>query len=324
MKLFFRKKKAPELVGLDDAKKWINSEPLSLERLKGKVLLLDFWTYSCINCIRTLPALKEMWEKYKNKRFVIVGIHTPEFEFEKEIGNVKYAVKKYGISYPIFNDLERRNWNNYGNQYWPRAALINSEGEVIFDHIGESGYEEIEEKIVDELFKIKELKEGEVKLINEVKKVYESGISKESYIGSLRNNGFNSRVVCKPGSCNKYIDIGRYEKDKINLQGQWDVEKEFAEFNGPDRDKSWIGIKFYSTEVNIVMSGIGTAEVLLDGNPLSKRNAGKNMSFIGKKSYLKVDGSDIYNVFDNKGTYIDGILKIIPFRRMRAYAFTFG
>ncbi len=324
MKLFFRKKKAPELVGLDDAKKWINSEPLSLERLKGKVVLLDFWTFSCLNCIRTLPFLKELWDKYKNKRFSIIGIHTPEFEFEKEIGNVKYAVKKHEIRYPIANDPERRNWNNYGNQYWPRAALINSEGEVILDHIGESGYEEIEEKIVDELFKIKELKEGEVKLINEIKRVYERGISKECYVGSLRNNGFNSRVVCTPGSCNEYIDIGRYEKDKINLQGQWYVEKEFAEFNGKDGDKSWIGIKFYSSEVNIVMSGIGTAEVLLDGEPLSKRNAGKNMGFIGKKSYLKADGSDIYNVFDNKGTYIDGILKIIPFRRMRAYSFTFG
>lgn len=321
MRLFFRKKKAPELVGVEDPKRWINSEVLSLERLQGKVVLLDFWAYSCVNCIRTLPALREMWEKYKNKRFVIIGVHTPEFEFEKEIGNLKFAVKKHGIKYPIVSDPERRNWDNYGNSYWPRAALINAEGEVIFDHIGESGYGEIEEKIIDELVKLKELEEGKVKLIDEEKRVYDKGISKETYIGSLRNSGFNSRVVCKPGACNSYIDIGRYEKDKVNLQGQWEQEKEYAQFEGGE---GWLAIKFYASEVNLVLSGIGTAEVLLDGVPLSKKNAGRDISFMGKKSYLKVEGDDMYNLINNKGDYIEGILKLIPFKGIRAYVFTFG
>ncbi len=321
MKLFFRKKKAPELVGLDDDKKWINSEALNLEKLRGKVVLLDFWTYSCVNCIRTLPTLREMLEKYKDKRFVIIGIHTPEFEFEKEIGNVKYAVKKHRIEYPVANDPERKNWENYGNQYWPRAALINAEGEVIFEHIGEGGYDEIEEKIIDELVRLKEIEQGKVKMIDEEKKVYDKSISKETYIGSERNKGFNSRVVCKLGSCNEYIDIGRYQKDVVNLQGQWRPEKEFAEFKG---DKGWLTIKFYASEVNVVLSGIGMGEVLLDGVSLSRENAGRAISFMGKKSYIKVEGADMYNLFNNKGSLREGILKIIPFRGMKAYAFTFG
>ena len=355
MRLFFRKKRAPELVRLDEDKRWINSQPLSLEKLRGKVVLLDFWTYSCVNCIRTLPYLKEMWEKYKDKRFLIIGIHTPEFEFEKEIGNVKYAVKKHGIKYPVVSDPERRNWNNYGNNYWPRAALINAEGEVIFDHIGESGYDEIEEKIIEELVKLKEIKipadsrgqgifnpstgddgrgrasdyytqlqeikEGKAKFIDEEKKVYDKSISKETYVGSLRNKGFNSRVVCKPGVCNFYIDIGTYQKDVINLQGQWGQNKEFAEFKG---DKGWLAVKFYASEVNVVLSGIGTAEVLLNGESLNKKNAGRDIYFMGKKSYIKVEGADMYNLINNKGDYIEGILKIIPFRGMSAYAFTFG
>ncbi len=321
MRLFFRKKKAPELIGLDDEKKWINSSPLSLDRLGGKVVLLDFWTYSCVNCIRTLPALKTIWEKYKDKRLVLIGIHTPEFEFEKEMGNVKYAVKKHGLKYPVVNDPERKNWHNYGNKYWPRATLINTEGDVIFEHIGESSYDEIEEKIIEELIILKELQEGKTKIINEDKRLYNKSISKETYIGKARNKGFNSRVVCKPGVCNEYIDIGRYEKDKINLQGHWELYDEYAEFKG---DKGWITIKFYASELNLVLSGIGMAEVLLDGEGLSKKNCGRDVSFIGKKSYVKVDGADMYNLINNRDDYIEGVLKIIPFGGMKVYAFTFG
>jgi len=148
---FTKKRKAPELVGVDSEKQWINSKPLKLADLVGKVVLLDFWAYSCINCVRTLPALKEMWSKYKDKRFVIIGVHTPEFEFEKEVGNVKAAVKKHGIEYPVVSDPERYNWVRYGNRWWPRAALIDAEGKLIFDHVGEAGYDEIEERIVGPL-----------------------------------------------------------------------------------------------------------------------------------------------------------------------------
>ncbi len=145
----FLTKRAPEIISKKD--QWINSEPLTLEKLMGKIVLLDFWTYSCINCLRTLPALKEMWEKYKSKNFIIMGIHTPEFEFEKEIENVKAAVKKHRIEYPVLNDPERINWNRYGNKYWPRYALINPRGNLILEHIGESGYDEIDERIAGEL-----------------------------------------------------------------------------------------------------------------------------------------------------------------------------
>ncbi|MDO8509090.1 MAG: redoxin family protein [Nanoarchaeota archaeon] len=321
MRLFFRKKKAPELTGVEEAKKWINSDVLSLEKLRGKVVLLDFWTYSCVNCIRTLPALKDIWEKYKNKRFVIIGVHTPEFEFEKEIGNVKFAVKKHGIKYPVVNDPDRKNWNNYGDSYWPRAALINAEGEVIFDHIGEGGYDEIEKKIIEELVRLNEIDEESINNINDEMKQYDKSLSKETYLGTLRTKGFNSRVVCKPGTCNEYIDIGRYEKDKVNLQGQWNPDKEFIEFEGKD---GYIALKFYASEVNLVLSGIGTAEILLDGAPLNKKNAGKDIYFLGKKSYVKVEGDDMYNLVNNKGDYIEGILKIIPFKRMKAYVFSFG
>lgn len=320
--MFIKKRAAPELVGIEDPKKWINSPPVSLEKLKGNIILLDFWAYSCVNCIRTIPALKEIAGKYKNKRFALVGIHTPEFEFEKEIGNVKNAVKKHEIKYPIFNDQERKNWENYGNKYWPRAAVINAEGEVIFEHIGESGYDEIEERIVDELTAIKEVKPGETKMLFEGERFFHEGISRETYAGSARSYGFNSRMVCTPDGCNEYIDSGKYEKDTVNLHGQWIQEKEYVEFQA--EKGGWIALKFFASEVNVVMSGIGIAEILLDGNALTRTNTGKDVMFIGKKSYVKLNGADMYRIFDNRGQFREGILKIIPFRRMRVFAYTFG
>lgn len=318
--------KAPEIIGINE-KGWINSKPLSLDNLQGKVVLLDFWTYSCVNCLRTLPALKEMWKKYKNKRFMLIGIHTPEFDFEKEIGNVKYAVKKHGIEYPVASDPERINWNRYGNNYWPRAALINSSGELIFDHVGESGYDEIEGKIIEELAKLKEIKQSEIEKIKEKKRAYELGISKETYAGSLRNEGLGSAMVCTKHNCNEYFDNQNYEKDVLYPHGDWLQEKEFLEFKGKKADKQnatgHLAFKYYASEVNVVMAGNGTAEVLLDNKPLAKDKAGSDIIFKDNKSYVKIDGADMYNLI-KAGHFHEGVLKLIPFKGMKVYAYTFG
>ncbi|VVB59625.1 Thiol-disulfide oxidoreductase ResA [uncultured archaeon] len=130
-----RYRKAPEIVSTES--QWINSKALTMKDLRGKTVLLDFWTYSCVNCLRTLPALKQMWKKYRNRDVVIIGVHTPEFEFEKDIANVRFAVKKHRIKYPVLNDPERINWERYGDTYWPRAELINSEWELVFEHVGD-------------------------------------------------------------------------------------------------------------------------------------------------------------------------------------------
>ena len=128
--------RAPEI---EDLQAWTNSKPLKLENLRGKVVLLDFWTYSCINCLRTLPHLKKMWETYSKKGLMIIGIHTPEFEFEKELKNVKEAVKKHKIGYPVALDNNHSTWNLYGNTYWPRSTLVDSKGLIRMEHVGEGG-----------------------------------------------------------------------------------------------------------------------------------------------------------------------------------------
>ena len=144
-------RKAPEL---EDLQAWVNSKPIRLDELRGKAVLLDFWTYSCINCLRTLPHLRKMHKTYSDKGLVIIGIHTPEFEFEKEPENVKKAAVKHELKYPVALDNNHTTWNLYGNQYWPRSTLIDSKGLIRMEHVGEGGYDEIEDKIIELLTEI--------------------------------------------------------------------------------------------------------------------------------------------------------------------------
>lgn len=133
--------KAPEFTGIE---KWLNSEPLTLSALRGKVVLVDFWTYSCINCLRTLPYVKQWHSKYKDKGLVVVGVHTPEFPFEKSTANVQASLKRLDIQYPVAQDNAYATWDAYHNQYWPAFYLIDASGKIVYKHFGEGRYEETE------------------------------------------------------------------------------------------------------------------------------------------------------------------------------------
>ncbi len=133
--------KAPEFTGIDH---WLNSPPLSMRELRGKVVLVDFWTYSCINCINTLPYVKQWHEKYKDQGLVVVGVHTPEFAFEKSTANVQEAIKRFGIGYPVAQDNAYATWSAFRNQYWPATYLIDAQGRIVYHHYGEGNYAETE------------------------------------------------------------------------------------------------------------------------------------------------------------------------------------
>ena len=136
---------APEFAGIAQ---WLNvPAPLSLQALRGKVVLVDFWTYSCINCVRTLPHLTAWYERYKNDGLVIVGVHTPEFAFERETQNVRNAIKQFNITYPVAQDNDYQTWENYQNHYWPAEYLIDAKGHIRRTHFGEGGYDHMEEAI---------------------------------------------------------------------------------------------------------------------------------------------------------------------------------
>src|SRR3989344_4043345 len=143
--------RAPELTGLSA---WHNSEPLTMASLRGKVVLIDFWTYSCINCIRTLPYIEAYWNKYKKTPFVLIGVHTPEFVSEKSEKNDAKAIKDYGLTYPVAQDNDFGTWNAFSNRYWPAKYLIDAEGYIRYTHFGEGGYEETDEAIASLLAEI--------------------------------------------------------------------------------------------------------------------------------------------------------------------------
>jgi thiol-disulfide isomerase/thioredoxin len=135
---------APNFVGITN---WFNSAPLDITGLRGKVVLVDFWTYGCVNCVNTLPHVTKLYEKYKDRGLVVVGVHTPEFPFERSAGNVKAALTRHGITYPVAQDNDSRTWNAYQNQYWPAQYIVDQSGKIVFQHAGEGQYDEIERTI---------------------------------------------------------------------------------------------------------------------------------------------------------------------------------
>jgi thiol-disulfide isomerase/thioredoxin len=135
---------APNFVGIS---KWFNSAPLSIGDLRGKVVLVDFWTYGCYNCVNTLPHVTKLYETYKDKGLVVVGIHTPEFPFERSAVNVQAALKRHGITYPVAQDNDSVTWNAWRNQYWPAQYIVDQRGNVVFSHAGEGQYDEIERTV---------------------------------------------------------------------------------------------------------------------------------------------------------------------------------
>ncbi|RZT29035.1 thioredoxin family protein [Cupriavidus agavae] len=135
---------APEFAGITH---WLNSPPLTMQQLKGKVVLVDFWTYACGNCVNTLPYVTKWYDKYKDQGLVVVGVHTPEFPFEKSTANVQAALKEYGIRYPVAQDNNYATWSAYHNQYWPALYLVDANGRIVYQHYGEGSYGDTEAAI---------------------------------------------------------------------------------------------------------------------------------------------------------------------------------
>jgi thiol-disulfide isomerase/thioredoxin len=135
---------APDFRGIDH---WLNSAPLSLAQLRGKVVLVDFWTFDCINCAHTLPHVQGWYDKYRDKGLVVIGVHTPEYASERDTGNVAQAIKRDGITYPVAQDNQYATWNAYGNQYWPAFYLLDQKGNLVYTHFGEGSYAQTEQRI---------------------------------------------------------------------------------------------------------------------------------------------------------------------------------
>ena len=221
---------APSFAG---ATQWLNSPALTNEALRGKVVLVDFWTYSCINCLRTLPYLKAWDAKYRSQGLVIVGVHAPEFAFEKDIKNVEQAVRELGVTYPVVIDNEYAIWNAYQNQYWPAHYLIDAQGRIRDQHFGEGAYQETEHMIQTLL---KEAHRG-LALNQDFVQVTGTGAtaaaadmerSPETYIGYGRQANFKSREPVRQDVAARYNAPLALKQDQWALSGTWQIGKESA------------------------------------------------------------------------------------------------
>jgi thiol-disulfide isomerase/thioredoxin len=322
-------KKAKDFTKISE---YINTKSISLDDLKDKVVLVDFWTYSCINCIRTIPHLNEWYDKYSDKGLVIVGIHTPEFEFEKNSDNVKSAVQKFGIKYPVLQDNDKETWNEYENRYWPRKYLIDDEGYIRYDHIGEGAYNETE-KVIQALLSERAAHLG-IKNINlnksqnvdsdlrfESQEVNFSKIkSPELYFGyefarsPLGNiEGFKSNQIVSYN----LLENSEIKPSQIYLEGKWKNDPDHMELQS---NNGSIILKYNSKSVNIVAGGNGNFTVIQDGK-LITNDLSKDASSDG---IFMIDKQRLYNLVTNKD-YGEHTIEIdVKGQGFQIYTFTFG
>ena len=215
---------------------FINTDNFTLSQfIRKKVILIDFWTYSCINCLRTLPYVNAWHEKYKDQGLLIVGIHSPEFKFEEEYANVQKAVETYGVGYPVVLDNSHATWRAYKNNYWPREYLIDIDGYIVYDHIGEGGYEETETKIrelLEERRNKLNISDFRFNNFTQPSNVYEVDFSQvkspETYFGAQRNEYLENGVQGKKGIQN-FKEPSSLSSNLLYLSGSWDITDEYAE-----------------------------------------------------------------------------------------------
>jgi len=316
-------KKAPNLVGIEY---YLNTTPKELEQeIENKVVLYDIWTYSCINCIRTLPFITSWNEKYSEEGLLIIGIHSPEFEFEKDPNNVQNAIEKYEITYPVVMDNKMETWKAFENNYWPRKYIADHEGNLRYDHIGEGAYQETE-KIIQQLLNeraqdmgIQTTSNKELVSIDEFE--HTPFRTPELYFGykfAQNRNHLGSSEGFQPERIVTYAEPQKIELNKFYPIGDW---KNYSDSMELVKNSGSIKMLFEAKEVNIVTNNYAELEIYLEGSPLSEKNIGKDISSDGK---LLVIDPGMYNIIDSE-TSISGELEIIiKGKGFQAFTFTFG
>jgi len=306
-------KKGPVAPDLLPGGVWFNSQPLKLADLRGKVVIVDFWTYSCINCQRTLPYLRDWYEKYKDKGLVIIGVHAPEFEFEKSQKNVAQAIKDFKLTYPVVQDNDFATWRAYNNRYWPAKYFIDKEGYIRHTHFGEGAYGE-SEKVIQELLK----EAGANDVTSEINNPTYQTMAKtpEIYLGYGRIDHFASPETIKQNELAEYTTPKNLRGNEMAYEGSWNVMEEYA---NPQKG-STLTLDFDSKEVFLVMRSKGSpakVRVYLD-------NKMQDFGQDNINGVVTVDKDSLYKLI-NLSSPAKHLLRL-EFEDSNAvlYAFTFG
>jgi cytochrome c biogenesis protein CcdA/thiol-disulfide isomerase/thioredoxin len=292
---------APDFEGIS---LWLNSKPLTLAQLRGKVVLIDFWTYSCINCLRTLPHVRGWYRTYRGAGLVVVGVHTPEFAFERVPGNVRRAVGELGVDYPVALDNDYGTWNAWLNRYWPAKYLIDRRGHLRYAHFGEGSYEETE-RVIRTLLAEERLPEV---VSGSLPDPTPTGVqTPETYLGFDRIEGFiGSEIV--PNREADYRIPPAVPTNQFAYGGRWTVEAERIVAGEDAR----LRLAFHAHDVFLVLGKSGGAErvrVTLDGRPLQT---------------VRVEADRLYTLARVPGEAADHVLDLAFSPGTEVYAFTFG
>ncbi len=307
---------------------WLNSPPLTLKGLRGKVVLVDFWEYTCVNCIRTFPYLLEWDRRYRSKGLVIIGVHTPEFEFAKQVENVHRAAVGFGFKYPLAVDSDYKIWNAFGNRYWPAKYLIDKSGMIRDSHFGEGGYGNTEAKI-QALLKEANPKVVLPPLMEALRPEDRDGavcyrVTPELYAGSLR--GELGSVKSSDGL---FHDPGEHEDGTLYPHGAWIQGGEgLVHSRGTAKPEDYVALKYHALGVNAVLKPERgqpiRLEVQHDGKPVAKEDRGEDLHYDNDgASYVLVDQPRMYSLLKN-AKFGQHTLKLLPAAEgLGLYSYTF-
>lgn len=291
----------PEFAGIAE---WLNSPPLTMASLRGKVVLVDFWAYSCINCVRALPHVEHLYQTYKDKGLVVVGVHTPEFDFEANPVNVQAAVRRLDITYPVALDSRGKTWGAWHNQFWPAEYLVDQNGRLIGHHYGEGAYD-VMENAIRSLLGMGLLPANAAATGG----VPAAGETPELHLGSATQFGLDPSETNDSGDGMHRFDApGFPAANHYALNGRWEITREYARLAGSQGD---IKLRFKAAKVYVVASAAQPValQVTVDGKP---------------QPAVNVQGSQLYPVYDGATEGEHVLVLHIPQKGVQVYSFTFG
>ena len=316
------------LPGFDEATGWLNSPPLTASDLQGKIVLTDFWTYTCINWLRTLGYVRAWAEKYEDQGLVVIGVHTPEFPFERDVDNVRRAATDLRVEYPIALDSDYGVWRAFSNQYWPAVYIADTEGRIRHHQFGEGGYAECE-RTIQRLLRTA----GRDGIDDDLVTVADDGFeaqadwahlgSPETYLGYEQAENFASPGGAELDRSRTYVAPDSLKLNQWGLSGDWTVERGAAVLNGTD---GGITFRFHARDVNLVLGppSRGTSvpfQVLVDGEP---PGAAHGLD-ADEQGHGTVAEQRLYQLIRERGSITDRTFEMTFLDRgVEAYAFTFG
>ena len=330
---------APEFKGIEA---WINSEPLTVKELRGKVVLVDFWTYTCVNCIRTISYLKEWNEKYADDGLVIVGIHSPEFEFEKDYANVVQATKDHGVTWAVAQDNDFKTWENYSNRFWPAKYLIDKDGMVRYTHFGEGAYDDTEKEIRNLLIEAgaslsspPSVSPGEQREDQTYIAARRPTVTRELYAGFfLAELGEYVRQKEFFRGLGQVVDLevpDELKRGVIYFDGQWVVQPEHTRHGRNTTNyEDVLSLVYSARSLNVVLTSDSgepyTVRVKLEGEFLTDENKGEDVTISANgESFVLVDEPRMYSVIEAPEYTKDNLLTLSSNSDdFGIFAFTFG